>query len=313
MDAQGAGFLSDVDFKRLQDKDIVICGYDEKNLTDIGYNFTPTEFIFSVNKGALVKIYNRLNEKYCYVEPNDTVLILTREAIWVSEKIGGTFHSKVKLVSDGFGHISTTLDANWEGPLLISLNNPTKKKIKFSIAEDTGKGVTYKSFVTLILYQMVSPAKNTHDNPPCRLDILKEKVRRPKFIDWSGGDYYRLENIVEKIRDTESLRVQIGNATNEEERKNRIESFYDKYKPFTKNLEFYISEAHEINNNIIAKSHTFYWIKALILSSVFLVLLRWGVIAWNKQEANTLAFIAILISVYTPLYSKYVLEEKGGL
>lgn len=134
------GFLSDEDIIQILDKDIVICGYDEENLTDIGYNLTPTEFIFSINRGLLVKIYNDNNQKYCYIEPNDTVLIITREAVWVSENISGTFHSKVKIVSKGFGHISTTLDAHWEGPLLISLNNPTKKRLKFVLGEDKGKG-----------------------------------------------------------------------------------------------------------------------------------------------------------------------------
>lgn len=45
------GFLSDNDIRGILDKDIVICNYLEANLTDISYNLTPTEFIFSINRG----------------------------------------------------------------------------------------------------------------------------------------------------------------------------------------------------------------------------------------------------------------------
>ena len=309
-DNKEAGFLSDINIRQLLDKDIVICGYEERNLTDIGYNLTPTEFIFSVNNGALLKIYNQMNEKFCFIEPNDTVLILTREAIWVSEKIGGTFHSKVKIVSDGFGHISTTLDANWEGPLLISLNNPTKKKLKFQIAEDKGDGVKYKSFVTLILYKMLTPTKNAHDNPPCRLDILKEKVKKPRFIDWTFGDYCKLESIIEKIRDFEGLVVNIGQAKDEKDRAERIQNFYKKYDAFTENLEFHINQAHAINNKIIFKGRIRYWVRTVIISFIGLILLGWGFKCWRNSDSNTLSLIAILIAVYVLFLNKFVFEER---
>ena len=48
---ESKGFLSDEDIKEILDKDIVICNYSDVNLTDIGYNLKPTEFIFSVSKG----------------------------------------------------------------------------------------------------------------------------------------------------------------------------------------------------------------------------------------------------------------------
>ena len=49
---ESKGFLSDEDIKEILDKDIVICNYSDVNLTDIGYNLKPTEFIFSVSKGV---------------------------------------------------------------------------------------------------------------------------------------------------------------------------------------------------------------------------------------------------------------------
>lgn len=108
----------------MENSRLVICPFNEKNLTPVGYNLSFTKFIFSTKNKLLYKVYTdkKTDEVYCIIEPNDTVLILTQEAVWVSEELAGTFHSKVGIVSKGFGHISTTLDPNWEGPLLISLN-----------------------------------------------------------------------------------------------------------------------------------------------------------------------------------------------
>lgn len=304
------GLLSDIDIKRLLNKDIVICGYEENNLTDIGYNLTPTEFIFSINTGSLLKIYNQNREKYCYVPANDTVLILTREAVWVSKDIAGTFHSKVKLVSNGFGHISTTLDANWEGPLLISLNNPTKKPIKLVLADDSGRRLKYNSFVTLIFYKIVTPTNNLHDNPPCRLDILQKKVKTPGFLDWNSKNYWKLYNIISKIKDFEALQVNIGQSKDQEEKNEKIKQFYRKYKEFTEKLEFNIEEAHEINRKILFKNNFVYIVVSIVLTIVFIVFVVCAIIAWSMRSSITVSLISVLIAFYTGFYNKYVFRKR---
>lgn len=302
------GFLSDKDIETILDKDLVICGYEKSNLTDIGYNLTPTEFIFSVNEGLLAKIHNDGNQKYCYVEPNDTVLIITREAIWVSEEISGTFHSKVSIVSQGFGHISTTLDAHWEGPLLISLNNPTKKRLRFVLGEDKGDGFRYKSFVTLIFYRMVTLTKTGHDNPPCRMDILKKLVRKNKFF-FSHEKYVKLQDVIDTIRDFESLQVNIGKASLAE-RNDKIDQFKKKYKTFTKQIEFHISQAQEINRQIV-KINT--WIKYIVfgLSSLPIIYFCWPSFYDGKTEreiASFSIFVSTYVAIYTLCFNKYILK-----
>ncbi|USK58116.1 dCTP deaminase domain-containing protein [Peribacillus asahii] len=189
-----SGMLSDFDIQKLISKnEIVITNYDKKNLTPLGYNLTPTEFILSVKNQLLVQIHNEELEKYCYIEPNDTVLIMTRESVAVSKNLAGTFHAKVGIVSLGFGHISTTLDPLWRGPLLISLNNPTNKRLKFTLAkikkvqgknpDDIDYTYLHKSFVTLMFHKLISPAIVGHDNQPARFDQLKtivEKQDKPR-------------------------------------------------------------------------------------------------------------------------------------
>jgi deoxycytidine triphosphate deaminase len=152
--------LSDRDIKQLLNQEIVIYPFNENDLTPVGYNLNPSDFVFSLQSKELLKAKNG----FFQIKPHHTVLILTKEAVWVSKKLAGTFHSKVGVVSTGFGHISTTLDPGWNGLLLISLNNPTDSTLLLA---------TNQSFVTLMLYQLKTPALKKHDNLPRRADILK--------------------------------------------------------------------------------------------------------------------------------------------
>jgi deoxycytidine triphosphate deaminase len=254
-DFTAPGFLSDVDIRNLLNKDIVICDFDEENLTDIGYNLTPTDFVFSINNGLLLEIHHNETEKYCYIEPHDTVLIITRESVWVSEKISGTFHSKVKLVSAGFGHVSTTLDPFWEGPLVISINNPTNKKLKFLIEQDRKDGGGYRhcSFVTLIFYKMVSSAEKTHDNKSCRLDILKNIVEKPDEKDESYYKYNELDNIIKNIAELDFVKYSIAELRDPSRRRDGIMNFKEKGKDFDRQINDYIQKAKSITDAIREK------------------------------------------------------------
>lgn len=79
-----------------------------------------------------------------------TIQILTKESLWVSGKIAGTFHSRVSLVARGISHISTTLDPIWFGPLLITIRNNTEQEI--FLKQDM-------KFVTLVFYKLITPIK----------------------------------------------------------------------------------------------------------------------------------------------------------
>ena len=301
------GFMSNVDIEVALDRDIVICDFDRGNLTDIGYNLTATEFIFSINRGLLVPIHNLNNEKFCYVDPHDTILILTREAVWVSENIAGTFHSKVRIVSQGFGHIGTTLDAYWEGPLLISLNNPTKKKLKFTIGRDDGNGFRHSSFVTLVFYRMASPTTKGHDNPPCRLDILKALVSKPKYINFYPDQYNSLERVIGVIADFESLQVGIGKAQ-QSDRAAKVKQFKEKYDSFARQIAFHISQAHEINDKIIRIKNVGYYLQLGIPLSI---LCYFAVRAWINNDSNTISLIAVLLSAYSLIAGKILFNARG--
>jgi deoxycytidine triphosphate deaminase len=150
--------MSDVDIRRALAKDIVIWPFASESLTPIGYDFSVGEFVFSIEHGLLEP-----HDGFYSLPAKSTVQILTRESLWVSNRIGGTFHSKVSLVSKGLSHISTTLDPKWYGPLLITLRNNTDAPIELA---ERGQ------FVTLLFYRVQTPTPSDHGKPPYRRDIL---------------------------------------------------------------------------------------------------------------------------------------------
>ncbi len=174
-----SGPLTDRDIKNaFYTGEIYISPFSEKNLTPVGYNFGASELIVSTKTGLPLKVVQDGKQKYVIVAPHDTVLVTTRESLFVGEQVMGTFHSRVRSVSQGFGHISTTLDPMWKGALLIALNNPSGKKKKL-VLYDNNEPV---SFVTLVFYRFREPAVVRSFRPPNRTDILEEYLQKPKGI-----------------------------------------------------------------------------------------------------------------------------------
>lgn len=197
--ANVAGLMSSVDIiDAILKRNIVILPFDNNSLTGIGYNLSSTDFVLSTQKGALLTIHTAGQERYTYIDPHDTVLTLTREYIQVDNTIAGTFHAKVGMVSLGFGHISTTLDPGWKGQLLISLNNPTNKRIKFTVSKQG-------SLCTLLFYKLITQAENVsgkeaHDNDKGRAAFLKQYIAAPPRVanKYFSEPYNQLREYINK-------------------------------------------------------------------------------------------------------------------
>ena len=229
-----SGFLTGTDIKNLLDKEIVIHPYSEENLTPVGYNFTFSDFIYSLFTNTFVEIINNENEpEYFWIRPNETVLVLTREMIWVSKHIGGTFHSKVSLVTEGLCHVSTTLDPGWQGQLLVPITNPTKGRIKVYIKKKENNKI--QSFITLVLHRSKIAACIEHDNPPARIDLLMSIVergnqgkKRKKFMEMLGSIQDCIYEPPDMHRNRKP-RIDLNESTNMEGDIVQCKENYDKY------------------------------------------------------------------------------------
>ena len=302
-----SGVLSDVDIKEYIDKnEIVIYPYDDYNLTGLGYNLSFTKFIYSINKKTLCNIQSEGNNLFCYAEPNDTLLIISHEAVWISKSLSGTFYSKVGIVSKGFGHISTTLDPEWEGPLLFSLNNPTNQRIKFLIGNKTEDGIKYETFVTLILHKMISKANKTHDNEPGRIyDILKHIKNDLKTRNNAG----QLINVFDKIDLLQIRRLQIGVSATSEEKQSKITKFENKYKKMDDVIDNCICETNKIKEQERQKKQ---W--TIFVFAILILFINYFVFKYANQflykilngdilviTPSILSILAILVSIDIPI------------
>ena len=214
------GLLSMYDIQNaILDGSLKIYPFNRKNnLTGLGYNFGTTDFFLSTRRGSLEKIrINSNNERYIRIAPNDTVLTFTKEYVEVDNTLAGTLHSKVKRVSQGLGHISTTLDPNWKGQLLLAINNPMGKAVDLVI--DDG------NITTLLLYGLYSPLVESeigHDNSKSRADELITYLKKPWFFsrnEWGKFHKFIKEEFTnslngndelvnpEKTNDTETLKL----------------------------------------------------------------------------------------------------------
>lgn len=171
-----------------------ILPFESKNLTGIGYNLSTTDFAFSIKKGVLLTIHKEGLTRYVTIPSNDSVLFFSKEYIELDNTLAGTFHSKVSRVSEGLGHNSTTLDATWKGQLLISVNNPTSKGIKFYLDKDG------RSILTLLLHKLDTPVTgdNIHDNNKGRCELLIAHFAAPLPYQAYKEKHLELRDYVEK-------------------------------------------------------------------------------------------------------------------
>lgn len=154
--------LSDVDIRRELGENILIYPFREGFLKGASYNLSASELAWDLETKE--NIYNE-QEKAIIIPPNSTAVIETNETIWVSQRISGTYHSRVSQVSHGTGHIGTTLDPNYIGPSLIAVHNHSKEPVRIYLATEP--------FATLKFHYLQTPSsKEKHGNSHARTDIL---------------------------------------------------------------------------------------------------------------------------------------------
>lgn len=139
----------------LTNGDVIIWPFEEGKVTSAGYDLTPTEWVFSLNSRLLMPIILEGLEKFCWVEPQDTVLVLTREAIRFPPYVAGTLLSKSSLATAGFGHFSIALDEHGQGPLLIPLQNPTKQRVKLPFTTVDAEGELHEHTLVALRFDSI--------------------------------------------------------------------------------------------------------------------------------------------------------------
>ncbi|ACK69185.1 hypothetical protein PCC7424_0729 [Gloeothece citriformis PCC 7424] len=207
--------LSDQDIKKELGINIYIYPFKEANLKGASYNLTASKFAWSLKEKSQIDTA----DGKIIIPPRDTALIETEEVIWVSEKISGTYHSRVSIVSQGIGHINTTLDPDYLGSSLIALHNNTDVSIELIVG---------KPFVTLTFQYVQIQASNTdRNNSPGRKDILSKLKMQiyPDADDWFNRSYMGDKNLLlDELRKCDDYKkIQDKRKEEEEEQKQQEE------------------------------------------------------------------------------------------
>lgn len=127
-------------------------------------------------------------------------MIETKEILATGPNIGGTYHSKVGMVSQGIGHIGTMLGPNFSGHSLIALHNISKELIAIKVGE---------SFVSVVFHYLDTPLLENNPTVSGHVDKMSElgislskSEREDLNADWKSN----FNTIRDKMIDTEEYR-----------------------------------------------------------------------------------------------------------
>lgn len=304
---QTASFMNDIQIMRaIEEGHMAISPYNEKNLTPVGYNFSFSVFIVSLKTKEFVKIYHEDEEWFFYLKPFETVLVLTREAIWVSKFIGGTFHSKVSLVTKGLGHVSTTLDPGWSGQLLVPLNNPTKKKIKVVVARDKNNEKIYETFITLVLFRSQEAALNLKtDNRSSRIELLEEILSNKKKNKAAEFVKKFVVNIKYSVKEMESY----DDLNDPANRKEKINKFKRRHEDLIMEMDKDFEKINKLGEQTYKDGKIKFGIILTLTTVLLLLILLSGIFI---SEGEYLYIISGILAIIVPLIIeilKFVKEQ----
>ncbi|CEN88992.1 deoxycytidine triphosphate deaminase [[Clostridium] sordellii] len=173
------GTLSDRDIIKLMGYHIFIHPFKKENLKPSSYNLTASNCAFIKENGDQKLI---IKDNKILIPAGKTGIIETQESIYVSNKIGGTYHSKVKLVNRGLGHIGTTLDPCFFGVSAIALHNSTNDDLSINIGD---------TIATVMFYSLRSKSTGLHDNMSGRVDD-NIKLGIDKFYQFKSSKYIKI-------------------------------------------------------------------------------------------------------------------------
>ncbi|MBD5143707.1 MAG: hypothetical protein HDT22_08910 [Ruminococcus sp.] len=141
--------LSKVNIEKQIGKGINIVPFKRDNIKENSINFTISDKAWTLIPKNTGNGYNNAKPAcksgILTLEPHSTTIIYTEEVIALNNKLGGTFHAKVGIVSKGVIFSSTMIGPSYCGHLMISLQNSTDTKIKLKVGD---------TFISLVLHKL---------------------------------------------------------------------------------------------------------------------------------------------------------------
>ncbi|PRY91728.1 dCTP deaminase domain-containing protein [Donghicola tyrosinivorans] len=154
--------LSAEDLKRENGKTFLVHPVCSENFTPLGYDLRVGKaFILSQSTSpqeiSYTVLAERDGEKFFCFPPNSTIIIVTKERVWLSGFLMGAIHARGSLALRGIMINSTTVDPNWDGHMLMRVHNTSQKVEELSENE---------AFCTLVLHRLTSYTKGKPKSDP---------------------------------------------------------------------------------------------------------------------------------------------------
>ncbi|PEJ37505.1 hypothetical protein CN689_00975 [Peribacillus butanolivorans] len=189
--------LSNNDIKReiIKAKNISIHPLIVENIKGSSINLTASAHAWDIKGDSILNA----DKKKITIKAFSTVSIFTQEAVWVSRRLGGTYHPRVSMVAKGLSNISTTLDPQWYGLSLVTVSNTTEKDIVIRVGE---------AFVSVMLYYLNTPAtKGIIDNQASRPDLYTKFNLTDDDEEFLSQQWHRnYHGIVQNMKDSDSYK-----------------------------------------------------------------------------------------------------------
>ena len=148
--------------------DFVIFPWKSDLVSPTGYDLTIGVAATITTNGLTLSMSGREKGPMSIIVPsNGKLLILSRESVWLSERVLGTLHSRGSLAAKGLLLNSTTVDPNWQGPMTFLLHNVSDSEVILD---------PEKPFVTLVLHSVLSPTLTAYADDP--FDIILERYKQ---------------------------------------------------------------------------------------------------------------------------------------
>lgn len=218
--------LSKIDIDKELGKGINIYPFNEENIKENSINLSASSYAWSMKRGKCyidnagnIHKYNKNNsreeieifkgkssvkeingEKYIILLPMSTTLVETQEVIAIDNYIGGTYHSRVGIVSLGIGHNGTMFGPNFSGHSLIAIHNVSENPLKVKVGDN---------IVSVVFHYLNTPidfpnaTNNGHLDKMSRLGI-KLNPTEEQFLDkdWKK----KINEVREKMNSSEEFK-----------------------------------------------------------------------------------------------------------
>lgn len=170
--------------------------YDKNKRFSLCNETGEHEKSIDITMGHTAVVSDDKGNQYIILLPMSTTLIETEEVLALNNNIGGTYHSKVGLVSKGIGHIGTMVGPNFSGDSLVALHNVSNNLIVIKVG-DTFVSVVFHYLDTP--YKHINPTISGHTEKFLELGIhLSEEDLEELNEDWKK----KINEVQNKLKET---------------------------------------------------------------------------------------------------------------